>query len=161
MNCTALVEFDTGVDFQWSYPGRPVGASVVRRSDVNEWKIWTFGTRFPSPGQTNSLVDIKTHREALSQATEAVSILTIHRVNVTDTGLYCCNVTSIGTRQSQQTQVIVYGKNPSCAFFFLLRGTSSAPTFVCLFGSDDGAALGAVPSLSIVLESKQDLWGNL
>lgn len=108
------------------------------------------------PGQTNSLVDIKTHREALSQATEAVSILTIHRVNVTDTGLYCCNVTSIGTRQSQQTQVIVYGKNPSCVFF-LLRGTSSAPTFVCLFGSGDRAALGAVPSLSIVLESKQDL----
>lgn len=49
MNCTALVEFDTGVDFQWSYPGRPVGASVGRRNDVNEWKIWTFGTRFPSP----------------------------------------------------------------------------------------------------------------
>lgn len=36
MNCTALVEFDTGVDFQWSYPGRPVGASVGRRNDVNE-----------------------------------------------------------------------------------------------------------------------------
>lgn len=124
---------------------------------MNE-KVGTFGTRFPSPGQTNSLVDIKTQREALSQATEAVSILTIHRVNVTDTGLYCCNVTSIGTRQSQQTQVIVYGKNPSWVFFFLLlRGTSSAPTFVCLFGSGDGAALGAVPSLSIVWESKQDL----
>lgn len=90
------------------------------------------------PGQTNSLVDIKTHREALSQATEAVSILTIHRVNVTDTGLYCCNVTSIGTRQSQQTQVIVYGKNPSCVFFFCSEERRPRrPLCVCL-----GAATG-------------------
>ncbi|XP_035525795.1 vascular endothelial growth factor receptor 3 [Morone saxatilis] len=82
LNCTALVEFNAGVDIQWSYPGK----------------------------QTNSWVDTKHHREALSHTTEAVSILTIHSVNVTDTGPYSCNVTSIDTTQTQQTQVIVYEK---------------------------------------------------
>uniref|UniRef100_A0A4W6DFR5 Vascular endothelial growth factor receptor 3 n=1 Tax=Lates calcarifer TaxID=8187 RepID=A0A4W6DFR5_LATCA len=80
LNCTATVEFDTGVNIQWSYPGK----------------------------QTNSWVDTKPHREALSHATEAVSILTIHSVNVTDTGSYICNVTSTATTQIQQTQVIVH-----------------------------------------------------
>ncbi|GLD62043.1 vascular endothelial growth factor receptor 3, partial [Lates japonicus] len=80
LNCTAMVEFDTGVNIQWSYPGK----------------------------QTNSWVDTKPHREALSHATEAVSILTIHSVNVTDTGPYICNVTSTATTQIQQTQVIVH-----------------------------------------------------
>ncbi|XP_041653551.1 vascular endothelial growth factor receptor 3 isoform X1 [Cheilinus undulatus] len=82
LNCTAWVEFDTGVDIQWSYPGK----------------------------QTNSHVDIRPYREALSHATEAVSILTIDSVNVTDTGPYSCNVTSMKTTMSQQTQVIVYEK---------------------------------------------------
>lgn len=37
MNCTALVEFDTGVDFQWSYPGGPVRRiSSGWRNDVSE-----------------------------------------------------------------------------------------------------------------------------
>uniref|UniRef100_A0A671VGK2 Vascular endothelial growth factor receptor 3 n=1 Tax=Sparus aurata TaxID=8175 RepID=A0A671VGK2_SPAAU len=82
LNCTAMVEFNAGVDIQWSYPGK----------------------------LTNSWVDTKPYREALSHATEAVSILTIHSVNVTDTGPYSCNVTSIDTTQIQQTQVIVYEK---------------------------------------------------
>lgn len=100
-----------------------------------------FQPIFPPPGQTNSLVDIKTHREALSQATEAVSILTIHKANVTDTGIYCCNVTSIGTKHSQQTQVTVYGKTQSRVLG--PRGTSSPLTFACLFGQrESGAATG-------------------
>ncbi|TMS17034.1 Vascular endothelial growth factor receptor 3 [Larimichthys crocea] len=82
LNCTAVVEFDTGVKIQWSYPGK----------------------------LTNNWVDIKTQREALLHVTEAVSILTIHSVNVTDTGPYICNVTSIDTTLTQQTQVIVYEK---------------------------------------------------
>lgn len=82
LNCTALVEFNAGVDIQWSYPGK----------------------------LTNRGVDTKPHREALSHVTAAVSILTIHSVNVTDTGPYSCNVTSIDTTQTQQTQVIVYEK---------------------------------------------------
>uniref|UniRef100_A0A3Q1G3D4 Vascular endothelial growth factor receptor 3 n=1 Tax=Acanthochromis polyacanthus TaxID=80966 RepID=A0A3Q1G3D4_9TELE len=80
LNCTALVEFDTGVDIQWSYPGK----------------------------ETNSWVEIKTYRESLAHATEAVSILTIRDVNVTDTGPYSCNVTSMDTTLTHQTQVIVY-----------------------------------------------------
>ncbi|XP_031713580.1 vascular endothelial growth factor receptor 3 [Anarrhichthys ocellatus] len=82
LNCTALVEFDTGVDIQWSYP----------RKQPNSWE------------------DTQPHREALSHATEAVSILTIHSVNVTDTGPYSCNLTTTDTTQTQQTQVIVYEK---------------------------------------------------
>ncbi|XP_034739086.1 vascular endothelial growth factor receptor 3 [Etheostoma cragini] len=82
LNCTALVEFDAGVEIQWSYPRK----------------------------QPNSLENTKPHREALSHATEAVSILTIPSVNVTDTGPYSCNVTSMDTRHIQKTQVIVYEK---------------------------------------------------
>ncbi|XP_023257900.1 vascular endothelial growth factor receptor 3 [Seriola lalandi dorsalis] len=82
LNCTALVEFNAGVDIQWSYPGK----------------------------ETNSWVDTKPHREALSHATEAVSILTIHSVNVTDSGTYYCNVTSTDRTQTQQTQVTVHDR---------------------------------------------------
>lgn len=70
-----------------------------------------FDFRTVSSHQTNSCVDIKPLREALSHATEAVSILTIHSVNVSDTGPYSCNVTSMDTTHTQQTQVIVYGKH--------------------------------------------------
>lgn len=82
LNCTALVEFDTGVEIQWLYPGK----------------------------ETNSWVDLRSHRDALSHATEAASILTIHAVNVTDTGPYTCNVTTTDTTLTQQTQVIVHEK---------------------------------------------------
>ncbi|KAM3612751.1 uncharacterized protein V6R79_013889 [Siganus canaliculatus] len=82
LNCTALVEFNAGVEIQWSYPGK----------------------------LTNSGVHTKPHREALSHATEAVSILTIRSVSVTDTGPYTCNVTTITSTQTQQTQVLVYEK---------------------------------------------------
>uniref|UniRef100_A0A672IUW6 Vascular endothelial growth factor receptor 3 n=1 Tax=Salarias fasciatus TaxID=181472 RepID=A0A672IUW6_SALFA len=80
LNCTALVEFNAGVDIQWTYPGK----------------------------QTNSWVEMKPLREARSHATEAVSILTIHSVNVTDSGPYICNVTSTDTTLTQQTQVMVH-----------------------------------------------------
>lgn len=63
-----------------------------------------------SSQQTNSCVETKPHREALSHATEAVSVLTIQSVNVTDTGPYVCNVTSTDTTLTQQTQVIVHGE---------------------------------------------------
>ncbi|XP_034545105.1 vascular endothelial growth factor receptor 3 isoform X2 [Notolabrus celidotus] len=82
MNCTALVEFNAGVDIQWSYPGK----------------------------QTNSRVDIRSYREALTHATEAVSVLTIPSVNVTDTGPYSCNIITMEATQTQLTQVIVYEK---------------------------------------------------
>ncbi|XP_047440704.1 vascular endothelial growth factor receptor 3 isoform X2 [Mugil cephalus] len=80
LNCTAVVEFNTGVDIQWFYPGK----------------------------ETNSWVETKPHREALSHATEAVNTLTIHSVNVTDSGPYICSVTSTEATQTQQTQVTVH-----------------------------------------------------
>ncbi|XP_041846373.1 vascular endothelial growth factor receptor 3 [Melanotaenia boesemani] len=80
LNCTAMVEFNAGVEMHWSYPGK----------------------------QMNSCVETKQHREALSHATEAVRILTIHSVNVTDTGPYICNVTTMEDTQTVQTQVIVH-----------------------------------------------------
>uniref|UniRef100_H3CW91 Vascular endothelial growth factor receptor 3 n=1 Tax=Tetraodon nigroviridis TaxID=99883 RepID=H3CW91_TETNG len=82
LNCTALVEFDTGLEIQWSYPGK----------------------------LTNRQVDVKPFREALFHATEVASILTIHKVTANDTGSYSCNVTSTDTTQVQQTQVKVYEK---------------------------------------------------
>ncbi|KAM9741441.1 vascular endothelial growth factor receptor 3 [Menidia menidia] len=82
LNCTVTVEFDTGVDIQWSYPGKKM----------------------------NRQVEINPYREALSQATEAGSILTIHSANVTDTGLYICNVTSLEKTQMLQTHVMVHGE---------------------------------------------------
>uniref|UniRef100_A0A8C7XBP3 Vascular endothelial growth factor receptor 3 n=1 Tax=Oryzias sinensis TaxID=183150 RepID=A0A8C7XBP3_9TELE len=77
LNCTAMVEFNTGVDIQWSYPGQ----------------------------------ETKQNREPLSHATAAVHVLTIYSVNVTDTGPYVCNVTSMESSQTVQTQVIVHGEH--------------------------------------------------
>uniref|UniRef100_A0A3Q2DKZ1 Vascular endothelial growth factor receptor 3 n=1 Tax=Cyprinodon variegatus TaxID=28743 RepID=A0A3Q2DKZ1_CYPVA len=80
LNCTVMVEFEAGVDIQWSYPGK----------------------------QTNNWVETKPQREALSHAVEAVNVLTIHHVNVTDSGLYICNATTMETNRVLQTQVIVH-----------------------------------------------------
>ncbi len=77
----------------------------------------------------NSYVDVKPHREALSQATEVGSILTIHSVNVSDTGPYSCNITIMDITHTQQTQIMVYGKHRlrtvhMCYLTFLLFGGS-------------------------------------
>uniref|UniRef100_A0A8C7GDG5 Vascular endothelial growth factor receptor 3 n=1 Tax=Oncorhynchus kisutch TaxID=8019 RepID=A0A8C7GDG5_ONCKI len=82
LNCTATVEFNTLVEFQWSYPGK----------------------------QLNSTVDIVHKRNSLSRFTEAVSILTIQSVNVTDTGTYTCSAISVDKKMDLETQVIVYEK---------------------------------------------------
>ncbi|XP_045068490.1 vascular endothelial growth factor receptor 3 isoform X2 [Coregonus clupeaformis] len=82
LNCTATVEFDTPVVFQWSYPGK----------------------------QMNSTVGIVHKRNSLSRFTEAVSILTIQSVNVTDTGTYTCSAISVGKTLDLATQVIVHEK---------------------------------------------------
>lgn len=67
--------------------------------------------------QSNSVVNIQPYREALSHATVAFSVLTIPSVNVTNTGAYVCNVTSMDSTQTQQTQVIVHGKHKSHKYF--------------------------------------------
>ncbi|XP_062332507.1 vascular endothelial growth factor receptor 3 isoform X1 [Osmerus eperlanus] len=82
LNCTALVEFNTGLDFQWSYPGK----------------------------QTNSSVSIQHQRTSLASFTEAVSILTVHSVNITDMGSYTCSAISTEKTLYLATQVIVHEK---------------------------------------------------
>uniref|UniRef100_A0A4W5RLT7 Platelet-derived growth factor receptor-like protein n=1 Tax=Hucho hucho TaxID=62062 RepID=A0A4W5RLT7_9TELE len=82
LNCTATVEFDMPVKFQWSYPGK----------------------------QMNSTVDIVHKRNSLSRFTEADSILTIQSVNVTDTGTYTCSTISVDKTLDLATQVIVHDK---------------------------------------------------
>ncbi|CAL8263554.1 unnamed protein product [Lota lota] len=81
LNCTALVEFDTAVDFNWSYPGK-----------------------------TNSLANIWHKREAQMHATEVVSILSIQSANVSDTGLYRCSVTTMHSTNTLETVFIVHEK---------------------------------------------------
>uniref|UniRef100_A0A8C6KBW6 Vascular endothelial growth factor receptor 3 n=1 Tax=Nothobranchius furzeri TaxID=105023 RepID=A0A8C6KBW6_NOTFU len=80
LNCTAMVEFDAGVDIQWSYPGK---------------QVLTFK-------------HFQSSFKSLSHATEAARVLTIYSVNVTDSGPYVCNVTIMDTSQTIQTQVTVH-----------------------------------------------------
>ena len=107
LNCTAWVEFNTGVDIKWSYPRKQVWGS-------ESWSWWMApvnkNLNVISSHQPNR-EDTKPSRKALSHNTEAVSFLTILSVNVGDTGPYICNVTIVGTTITRQTQVIVYGKH--------------------------------------------------
>ncbi|KAG7464860.1 hypothetical protein MATL_G00170170 [Megalops atlanticus] len=82
LNCTALVEFNTGVDFQWMYQGR----------------------------QINRTVTIQHDRTLLTHGTEVSSVLTIRNVNVTDTGSYTCFANSVEKALELSTQVIVHEK---------------------------------------------------
>uniref|UniRef100_A0A8K9V6B1 Vascular endothelial growth factor receptor 3 n=1 Tax=Oncorhynchus mykiss TaxID=8022 RepID=A0A8K9V6B1_ONCMY len=82
LNCNATVEFGMFVEFRWSYPGK----------------------------QMNSTVGIVHKRNSLSRFTEAVSILTIQSVNVTDTGTYTCSAITVEKKMDLATQVIVHEK---------------------------------------------------
>lgn len=87
----------------------PGQTGISSRSHVVRVNL-NFCSQAVSPHQTNSLVQTNTQREPLLQATAAFSILTIHSVNVTDSGPYTCNVTSMAATYTQQGQVIVHGK---------------------------------------------------
>ncbi|KAL4649213.1 vascular endothelial growth factor receptor 3 isoform X1 [Arapaima gigas] len=82
LNCTAGVEFNTGVVFQWSYPGKLVNRTVAFNSE----------------------------RTVLTHSTEVSSILTIYNVNVTDMGSYTCFANSLAESVERSTQVIVHEK---------------------------------------------------
>uniref|UniRef100_A0A8C7J6V5 Vascular endothelial growth factor receptor 3 n=1 Tax=Oncorhynchus kisutch TaxID=8019 RepID=A0A8C7J6V5_ONCKI len=82
LSCNATVEFGMFVEFRWSYPGK----------------------------QMNSTVGIVHKRNSLSRFTEAVSILTIQSVNVTDTGTYTCSAITVEKKMDLATQVIVHEK---------------------------------------------------
>ncbi|XP_055015004.1 vascular endothelial growth factor receptor 3 [Boleophthalmus pectinirostris] len=93
LNCTALVEFNTGVDIKWTYPG----------------------------AESTSVPFIHPYREILSHATEAASILTIPSVNMSDTGTYSCNVTSMDSSHTQLLHVTVHEKP------FIILGYRNGP----------------------------------
>ncbi|XP_059918813.1 LOW QUALITY PROTEIN: vascular endothelial growth factor receptor 3 [Gadus macrocephalus] len=79
LNCTVSVEFNTAVDFNWTYPGK-----------------------------TNSLANIWPKREPQMHATEVVSVFSIPSANVSDTGLYRCTVTTPRSTHTLDTVVIVH-----------------------------------------------------
>ncbi|XP_076878856.1 vascular endothelial growth factor receptor 3 isoform X2 [Brachyhypopomus gauderio] len=80
LNCTALVEFNTGVEFKWAYPGQ----------------------------KENRAVNIQSVRNIMTQGTEAVSILTMHSVNTTDSGFYTCSANSVDRSLERSTLIIVH-----------------------------------------------------
>ncbi|XP_031442663.1 vascular endothelial growth factor receptor 3 isoform X2 [Clupea harengus] len=82
LNCTAMVEFNAGVDLQWQYPRQ----------------------------QVNQTVSPQYSRNSLAQATEATSIFTIRDVNVRDTGTYTCTAQSMDDLVTRSTVVIVHEK---------------------------------------------------
>ncbi|XP_051514996.1 vascular endothelial growth factor receptor 3 isoform X3 [Myxocyprinus asiaticus] len=82
LNCTALVEFNTGVEFKWDYPGQKV----------------------------NRVASLQPVRNILDKATEVSSILTIRDVHVKDSGFYTCFAGSMEIKRELTTLVIVHEK---------------------------------------------------
>uniref|UniRef100_A0A8C7J1A1 Vascular endothelial growth factor receptor 3 n=1 Tax=Oncorhynchus kisutch TaxID=8019 RepID=A0A8C7J1A1_ONCKI len=91
LSCNATVEFGMFVEFRWSYPGKQVRLSR---------------SLYP----LSRTVGIVHKRNSLSRFTEAVSILTIQSVNVTDTGTYTCSAITVEKKMDLATQVIVHEK---------------------------------------------------
>ncbi|XP_015205375.2 vascular endothelial growth factor receptor 3 isoform X1 [Lepisosteus oculatus] len=82
LNCTAFVEFDTAVHFNWTYPGK----------------------------KANRSVHIHHERNSLTHKTEASSTLVVHSVNVTDTGSYTCTANNAEKSLQRSTHVTVQEK---------------------------------------------------
>ncbi|XP_061089721.1 vascular endothelial growth factor receptor 3 isoform X1 [Conger conger] len=82
LNCTARVEFDTGVKFMWLYQSKEV----------------------------NRTVNIQYERTQLPHSTQASSILTIPRLDVSNTGSYTCHADTVEKPLHLSTQVIVHEK---------------------------------------------------
>ncbi|XP_007240771.3 vascular endothelial growth factor receptor 3 isoform X1 [Astyanax mexicanus] len=80
LNCTALVEFNTGVEFKWTFPGQ----------------------------KDNRVISVQPVRQIMDQATEATSILTIPNVNINDSGVYTCFANSVENSLERSMLVIVY-----------------------------------------------------
>ncbi|XP_051716545.1 vascular endothelial growth factor receptor 3 isoform X2 [Ctenopharyngodon idella] len=82
LNCTATVEFNTGVEFLWDYPGQ----------------------------KENRLASFQPMRNTLDDAMEASSILTIQSVRVDDSGYYTCSASTVEKKRQLTTVVIVHEK---------------------------------------------------
>lgn len=81
LNCTATVEFNTGVNLQWQYPRQQVDQSITPQYS----------------------------RNSLTQYIEATSIFTIREVGVQDTGIYTCTAQT-DSLVKKATMVIVHEK---------------------------------------------------
>ncbi|XP_028669590.1 vascular endothelial growth factor receptor 3 [Erpetoichthys calabaricus] len=82
LNCTAVVEFNTGMEFSWTYPGQ----------------------------QTNRTVSIRSERNLLEKWTEVFSTFLISSVNVTDSGVYTCTGNNGDTPINSFANVTVHEK---------------------------------------------------
>lgn len=60
--------------------------------------------------QENRVVSLQSIRNSITQATEATSILTIHNVNINDSGFYTCSANGVERSLEHSTLVIVHGK---------------------------------------------------
>ncbi|TRY81334.1 hypothetical protein DNTS_029760 [Danionella cerebrum] len=83
LNCTALVDFNTGVEFHWDYPGQ----------------------------KENLRVRVQPVRNILDDCTEASSILTIRNINLEDSGYYTCSA-STGEMKRALTAVVIVHEKP-------------------------------------------------
>ncbi|XP_030650144.1 vascular endothelial growth factor receptor 3 isoform X2 [Chanos chanos] len=82
LNCTALVEFDAGVEFKWLYPGK-------------------------KEDRATSIQPLRANRERVAEAT---SIFTIHNVTVKDSGFYTCSAKTLERSLERSIHVIVHEK---------------------------------------------------
>ncbi|KAK2540761.1 Flt4 [Columba livia] len=81
LNCTVWAEFNSGVRFQWTYPGKQTQRAVM-----------------------------EPERRSLQTHTELSSILTLHNVSQQDLGKYTCTATNGAQMLEESTDVIVHEK---------------------------------------------------
>ncbi|XP_048176003.1 vascular endothelial growth factor receptor 3 isoform X5 [Corvus hawaiiensis] len=81
LNCTVWAEFNSGVHFQWTYPGKQMQQAVI-----------------------------EPERRSLQTYTELSSILTLHNVSQQDVGKYTCTATNGAQMLEESTDVIVHEK---------------------------------------------------
>lgn len=71
--------------------------------------VW-FEVRLSLCSQESRVVTFQSIRNSITQATEAISILTIHNVNINDSGYYTCSANGVERSLERSTLVIVHGK---------------------------------------------------
>ncbi|KAF7707139.1 vascular endothelial growth factor receptor 3 isoform X2 [Silurus meridionalis] len=82
LNCTAMVEHNTGVEFNWAYPRQ----------------------------KENSVATFQSIRNSITKGTQATSILTLQNSNIKDSGYYTCSANGVKKRLEKNTLVIVHEK---------------------------------------------------
>ncbi|RMB96724.1 hypothetical protein DUI87_26789 [Hirundo rustica rustica] len=81
LNCTVWAEFNSGVGFQWTYPGKQTQRAVI-----------------------------ESERHSLQTCTELSSSLTLHNVSQQDLGKYTCTATTDAQTLEESIDVIVHEK---------------------------------------------------